>query len=498
MSLVLGVDVGSQSIKAVIVDEAGDVVSSGSAPLTMVHEHDGWADQDPYAYCCALRGAVRAATDGVQADRVVAMGLGSQVDGVVACDAVGAPLRAAIIWLDKRATKQCDQLVSAVGADLLAERTGLVADASHSAPKMMWLRDNEPQVWETAAMLAPVGSYVLHYLSGEHAQDAANASSTMVYDVTKGDFDSELCEAAGLDPAKLPHVRPSTDVVGTLRADVAADLGLPATCAVVVGTGDEHAASVGAGAIESGVVVDVTGTAEPVTTVGAEPVRDPLGLVETHGHAVPGSWLIENPGFVSGGSTLWLAGVLGISQGEIFTLARKAPPTSDGVLFLPALSGSTAPRWNDAMRGALLGLAMNHTSAHAARSVLEGCAYALRDIVDRLNALGLGHGEVRIVGGGARDDLWASIKADVLGRPVRRVLTEEATAVGAAMVAGVGAGVFADFSAASVAVQLDPDTIDPDPTAQRQYADAYGRYLAAFDAVESSLAPGPGSSARPT
>lgn len=491
MSLVLGVDVGSQSIKAVIVDECGDVVSSGSAPLTMTHQHDGWAEQDPHAYCTALRDAVRAATQGVQADRIVAMGLGSQVDGVVACAADGAALRPAIIWLDKRATKQCDQLVTAVGSELLAERTGLVADASHSAPKMMWIRDNEPQVWHDAAVLAPVGSYVLHHLSGSNAQDAANASSTMVYDVAKGDFDSELCEAAGLDPAALPPVRPSTDVVGTLRPDVAADLGLPATCAVVVGTGDEHAASVGAGAVESGVIVDVTGTAEPVTTVAAEPVRDPLGLVETHGHAVPGSWLIENPGFVSGGSTLWLAtGLLGIPQGEIFTLARGAPAASEGVLFLPALSGSTAPRWNDAMRGAFLGLAMNHTSAHAARAVLEGCAYALRDIVDRLDALGLGHGEVRIVGGGARDDLWASIKADVLGRPVRRVLTEEATAVGAAMVAGVGAGVFADFSAASVAVQLDPKAIEPDPAAQRQYADAYGRYRVAFDAVESALAGG--------
>jgi xylulokinase len=489
VSLVLGVDVGSQSIKAVIVDEGGDVVSSGSAPLTMVHEHDGWADQDPHAYCTALRDAVRAAVQGVQADRIVAMGLGSQVDGVVPCDSDGTPLRSAIIWLDKRATEEYGRLASSVGSDLLAERTGLVADASHSAPKMMWIRENEPKVWERTAVLAPVGSYVLHHLSGSHAQDAANASSTMVYDVAKGDFDDELCEAAGLDPAMLPVVRPSTDVVGPLRGDVAADLGLPSTCAVVVGTGDEHAASVGAGAIESGVVVDVTGTAEPVTTVAAEPVRDPLGVVETHGHAVPGAWLIENPGFVSGGSTLWLANLLGVPQGEIFTRATQAPPTSDGVLFLPELSGSTAPRWNDAMRGAFLGLAMNHTSAHLARAVLEGCAYALRDIVERLDALGLGHGEVRIVGGGARDDLWASIKADVLGRPVRRVLTQEATAVGAAMIAGVGAGVFADFSAALVAVQLDPNSIDPEPAAQRQYTDAYGRYLAAFDAVEKALAP---------
>lgn len=488
MSLVLGVDVGSQSIKAVIVDGSGDVVSSGSAPLTMVHEHDGWAEQDPQTYCAALRDAVRAATRGVRAERVVAMGLGSQVDGVVACDSDGAALRKAIIWLDRRAASQCDQLLDSLGPDMLAERTGLVADASHSAPKMMWIRDNEPDVWQRAATLAPVGSYVLHYLSGAHAQDAANASSTMVYDVTRGDFDTELCDAAGLDTAMLPAVRPSTDVVGTLRPDVASALGLPSTCAVVVGTGDEHAASVGAGAIESGVVVDVTGTAEPVTTVGAHPVRDPLGLVETHGHAVPGSWLIENPGFVSGGSSLWLAKVLGIQQAQIFPLAVDAPPASDGVLFLPALSGSTAPRWNDAMRGAFLGLAMNHTSAHMARAVLEGCAYALRDIVERLDALGLGKGEVRIVGGGARDNLWASIKASVLGRPVRRVLTQEATAVGAAMVAGVGAGVFADFSAASVAVHLAPTTIDPDPATEHAYADAYGRYRAAFDAVEKSLA----------
>lgn len=490
MSLVLGVDVGSQSVKAVLVDDGGTVVGAGAAGLTMVHQHDGWADQDPQAYCTALRDAVRAATAQVDPAQVVAIGLGSQVDGVIACDTAGTALRPAIIWLDKRATEQCDRLVAAVGEQALVECTGLVADASHSAPKMMWIREHEHPVWQRTAMLAPVGSYVLHQLTACHAQDAANASSTMLYDVTRGAFDTGLCAAAGLDPAMFPPIRPSTEVVGTLLPAAAAELGLPATCAVVVGTGDEHAASVAAGAIEAGVVVDVTGTAEPVTTVAAAPVRDPLGLVETHGHAVPGSWLVENPGFVSGGSTLWLgSGVLGVAQAEVFERARQAPPGSDGVLFVPALSGSTAPRWNARMRGGLFGLAMNHTSAHIARAVLEGCAYALRDIVERLEALGLGHGEIRIVGGGARDDLWATIKADVLGRPVRRVLTKEATAVGAAMVAGVGVGMFADFAAASVAVHIDPVAIEPDPATKAHYADAYGRYLAAFDAVESALAP---------
>ncbi|WP_101949396.1 FGGY-family carbohydrate kinase [Mycobacterium sp. 3519A] len=487
MSLVLGVDVGSQSIKVVLVDESGDVISTGAAALSMTHAHDGWAEQDPQRYCTALRDAVCAATAEVDSSRVTAIGLGSQVDGVVACDADGAPLRGAIIWLDKRATEQCDQLVAAVGEEALAERTGLVADASHSAPKMMWIRDHEPSVWQRTATLAPVGSYLLHHLTGIHAQDAANASSTMVYDVSRGDFDEMLCTAAGLDSSMFAPVRRSTDVAGTLLPDVAADFGLSPACEVVVGTGDEHAASVGAGAIESGVVVDVTGTAEPVTTASDAPVRDPLGLVETHGHAVPGAWLIENPGFVSGGSTLWLAGLLGVPQADVFPLACTAPAASAGVLFLPALSGATAPRWNDKMRGGLLGLAMNHTPAHIARAVLEGCAYALRDIVERPDAMGLGRGEVRIVGGGARDNLWAMIKASVLGRPVRRVLTEEATAVGAAMVAGVGTGFFADFTAASSAVRLAPTAIEPDPEACKTYAEAYQRYLAAFDAVESAL-----------
>src|ERR1700741_662969 len=211
----------------------------------MTHQHDGWAEQDPQTYCTALRDAVRAATEDIEPTRVVAMGLGSQVDGVVACGSDGEALRPAIIWLDKRATKQCDRLVAAAGADTLAERTGLVAHASHSAPKMMWIRDHEPPVWHRTATLAPVGSYLLYHLTGSHAQDAANASSTMVYDVTRGDFDESLCTAAQLDPSMFAPVRPSTEVVGTLLPRVASEFGLPAGCVVVVGTGDEHAASVG-------------------------------------------------------------------------------------------------------------------------------------------------------------------------------------------------------------------------------------------------------------
>jgi xylulokinase len=258
---------------------------------------------------------------------------------------------------------------------------------------------------------------------------------------------------------------------------------------VCVGTGDEHAASLAAGAVRPGVIADVTGTAEPVTVASPEPVVDPAQLVETHAHAAAGMFLVENPGFVSGGSTLWLAErILRCAQADVFDLAARSPAGSDGVLFVPALSGAMAPRWNSAMRGAFAGLAMNTTAEHLARAVLEGCAYALRDIVDRLDALGLADGEVRVVGGGGRSALWCQVKADVLNRPVRRVLAEEATALGAALLAGMAVGTFTDISdAVDRAVALAPDPVTPDPAGVEAYAAAYPRYRTLFDHIEEAL-----------
>jgi xylulokinase len=258
---------------------------------------------------------------------------------------------------------------------------------------------------------------------------------------------------------------------------------------VVVGSGDEHAASLGAGAVAPGTITDVTGTAEPVTAVAAELVFDPERLVETHAHAVDGAWLIENPGFVSGGSTMWLSEtVLGVPQGELFDHAAAVPAGSDGVLFLPTLCGATAPRWNDRVRGVFAGLSLNHDRGHLARAVLEGCAFALRDIVTRLDAMGLGGPEIRVVGGGARSPLWMQIKADVTGRPVRAVLAPEPTALGAAILAGVGSGMFADAAAAVArVVALAPEPILPRPDAVAVYDEAYQKYLALFDAVEVAL-----------
>ena len=486
---VIGIDVGSQSVKAALLDPDGATVATAGSPLVMRHPHAGWAEQDPTSWERALREAVRTVTAAarVRPGDVTHLGLACQVDGVVPVDEKFEPLRDAIIWLDRRAEAQVDVLTDAVGPDQIFELTGLNPDASHTAPKMMWLRDHEPDVFRAARSLPPVAGYLLARLTGVLAQDPANASSTLVYDVAAEAWSGLLLEAAGLDPALLPPIRPANEVAGELVPAAAELLGLHPGCRVIVGTGDEHAASLGAGAAGPGVIADVTGTAEPVTAAADRVVLDPERLVETHAHAVPGRLLIENPGFVSGGSTLWLArNVLGADQGEVFDLAARAPAGCDGVTFLPALSGSMAPRWNERMRGAFTGLAMNHDGDHLARAVLEGCAFALRDIVDRLDALGIG-GEVRVVGGGARSRLWLEIKAGVLGRPVRPVLAQEATATGAGLRAAPPAGTFRDCDdAAASAVELSPTTVDPDPATRERYEEAYARYRGLFDAVEGA------------
>lgn len=490
MRYVVGIDVGSQSVKAVLVDELGATVATASSPCDTSYPASGWAEQDPRRWEQAITEAVRElrSSAGIGATEVAMLALACQVDGLVALDRNLRPLRPAIIWLDRRATAQSDRLRDAVGESVLIERTGLNPDASHTAPKAMWLRDEEPENFRAARWLVSTVGHLNGWLTGEVVQDHADASSTLLYNLASRNWCSELVGLAGLDRARLPSIRSAREVIGSLRSDVAERLGLSTRCRVAVGTGDDHGAALGAGAVAPGIMVDVTGTAEPVAVPSRELVLDELRLVETHAHAVDGMLLVENPGFVSGGSTSWWARVQGISQAELFAQAALAPPGSDGALFLPTLSGSTAPRWNDRMRGCFAGLGLHHELAHMSRAILEGCSFALRDIVDRFEAMGLGGEEIRVVGGGARSPLWLQIKADVIGRPVR-VVRGETTGAGAAMLAGVAAGFFADLpEAAARMVRIDEEPVLPRQQTREAYDAAYDAYRRLFDGVEHALA----------
>jgi xylulokinase len=483
--VVIGIDVGTSSCKALALDMAGDVLARAGAEHPLEHPHPGWAEQDPRHWIEGLTATVRRVAAEVGADRVRAIGVAAQVDGIVPVDTSGRPLAPAILWLDRRASAEATALGERWGAAAIRERTGINLDASHGAPKIAWFRARGGPAATADGYLLP-GAFIAAWLCGARVIDPAAASSTMLLDLASGTWAADLVADLAIEPRQLGTLAPAHAPVGILRPHAADALGLPAGVPVVAGTGDEFGACIGAAAIDPGLVCDITGTAEPVAAASTTPLLDPTGLVETHPHAAPGRWLLESPGFVSGGARRWLAeAVMGVPADRITELAAEAPPGSDGLVFIPALGGAVTPRWNDRARGTFHGLRLGHDRRHLARAVLEGCAFALRDLVDRLDQLGLAGERVRVLGGGARDVLWPSIKADVTGRVMERLVEPEATALGGAVLAATGAGWYPDVAtAAAASAHVHEEVAEPDPGRRELYDQAYARYRAIFDALE--------------
>jgi xylulokinase len=477
--------VGTQSTKALLLDDQGTVRGRAARSYGVDHPHPGWAQQDPRDWLTAVAGATSEALSnaGARPGDVAAIGIAAQVDGIVPVDSANRAVGPAPIWMDRRAVAELAATTRQIDPVRIRLLTGSNADPSHGAPKIVWIRDRATEPVD--GYLLPV-AFVVATLTGRRALDRANASTLLLLDIASGDWSPELLEAFAVDPATLGELRPATDVVGTVLAEVADAWGLP-RCPVVVGTGDEYAACLAAGILRPGIIGDIVGTAEPVAAAAETVVRDPDGLVETHAHVAGGRWLVEHPGFVSAGSVRWLAEhVLGCTQLEIGRLAAEAPAGAAGVGFLPALGGAMTPRWDPELLGAFTGLSIGHDRRHLARAVLEGCCYAVRDIVARLDELGLGADAIRVVGGGARDDTWLRIKADVTGRVIERLAEPEATAFGAAITAGVGIGWWPDLEAAALAtVRLAPGTIEPDPTNRAAYDDGWAAHRARFEALSS-------------
>ncbi|MBA2718363.1 MAG: hypothetical protein H0U52_03830 [Chloroflexi bacterium] len=479
----MGCDVGTQSTKAILLDDQGVTVGRAARAYPTRHPAAGWAEQEPRDWLDAARGAIGDVirTAGAARSDLAAIGIAAQVDGIVAVDRSNQALAPAPIWMDRRATAEVRAATDRVGAAAILAISGANADPSHGAPKIAWLRDHledRPDAYLTPA------AFVVAQLTGRRVLDRANASSLLLLDVAGESWSATLLEAFGIDPGALGEILPATAVAGTISADLAADWGLP-SCPVVVGTGDEHAACLAAGILGPGTIGDIAGTAEPVAAASSKPVRDPDGLVETHAHVLPDRWLIEHPGFVSAGSVRWLADLLGCGPVEIGQLAAEAPPGAGGVRFQPALGGATTPRWNADVFAAFTGLGIGHDRRHLARAVIEGCCFAVRDIVDRLERLGLGADTIRVVGGGARDRTWLQAKADVTGRAVELLVEPEATALGAALIAAVGLGWFPDLDAAATStLRVDPVRFEPNQSLARQYDHGWAAYRATFDALE--------------
>jgi xylulokinase len=483
--LVVGVDVGSQGTCAQALEPDGTLVSTTRCPHALSYPRAGWAEQDCSEWSAALvrvLAEMRAACAGRE---IAAISFGSQLDGLVACAADGSALRPALIWCDRRAGDVCLEL--GVDADWLRATTGCNLDPGHVGPKIAWLARHEPDVFAAASVFALPGAWVAWQASGVLAVDPSNASSTGLLDPRTRSWSADACSALDVDPGRLPSVAAAHSVLGPLAPWLCEATGLAPSTLVVLGSGDEMAATLGAGVVEPGVVCDVMGTAEPVCAVVAAPAVDPTGVVELHPHADPETWLLENPGWLSGGAYRWFRDELGegAEYESLNELALQAPAGSDGVVWVPALAGAMAPEWNPRARAGWFGVTAAHGKAHLVRSLLEGNALALRDVLEAIAGAGHPPREIVCVAGGANGEINLTLRANVTGLPVSRPEDVETTSRGAAMLAAAGAGWFGSVAEAAHAMASPrSEPVWPDEEMRAIYDELHARHRRVYEALK--------------
>lgn len=476
-TILLGVDIGTQSLKATVVDEGLRVRGTASRGYGVNHPRPGWAEQDPKVWEDSLAPAISAALAhaGAAAADVTAIGIAGQLDGCLAVNANTEPLGPCLIWLDRRAALPVRDGL----AEHVRHRCGIIADPGHMAAKISWLKLNGAD--RSACFHQPV-SYMVSRLTGRAVMDYALASTTMLYELGGDGWSADLLEAFEIDARELPGLAEAYEPAGPLSELGARLTGLPRGITVAVGTGDDFSTPLGAGIVRPGRLACVLGTAEVVGALDAKARIDEAGLLETHAY-IGGNYFVENPGWYSGGAVEWfvqthrLAGV-----GEFNTLAAEAPAGSDGVLFLPALSGAMAPEWNANARACFYGLSAAHGLPHMARAVMEGCAFAMRDVVERLEALKVPLRAIRLLGGGARSGLWARIRADAAQLPVEIPGEVDTSPIGAAVLAAVASGSLPDVSTAAQRCDDVQSIIQPGDSGP--YDAAHARYRELFDALK--------------
>ena len=500
MSIVIGVDVGTSGTKALAIDSTGKVVASALVEYPLHSPNPGWAEQDPDDWKRASIEALSrlAASLGAAARDVKGIGLTGQMHGSVFLDAQNRVLRPAILWCDQRTAVQCDEITEKVGSDRLIQMVCNPALTGFTAPKILWLRENEPRAYEKVRKVLLPKDYIRYVLTGEFATDVADASGTLLFDVKNRTWHRELMSILGIDPEFMPPAFEGPEVTGTLSAESAQATGLPAGIPVVAGGGDQAAGGVGCGIVRRGVISSTVGTSGVVFAFADEVALDPQGRVHTFCHSVPGKWHVMGVMLSAGGSLRWyrdtfceaektLAAESGRDAYEYITdSAKTAPIGCEGLIFLPYLTGERTPHKDPYARGAFIGLTLRHTKAYLARSVMEGVAFGMRDSFEIIRQMHVAVDQVRASGGGARSPFWRQIQADVNNAPLVLINVDEGPAYGAALLATVATGMFARVEEACDATIRVVDTCQPDEDRAAEYEKWFREYQQAYRA----LAPG--------
>jgi len=483
--LLLGIDVGTSSVKAVLLDLRGNLCAVCQAEYPLHHIRPAWVEQDPedwwQATCKAIREALAKVPHG--AERVLGMAASSQAPTLLPLDRSGHPLRPAMIWMDRRAEAESVRLTELLGADEIYRITGNRPDAFYLAPRLLWLSRHEPEVLKQTWKFVQVNGYINYRLTGRLAVDPAHAVLMQMRDRSTGEWSAALCSACAVEAAQLPEVLESHSVQGEVTAEAAAATGLRPGTPVMAGTVDSPAAALEAGVAEPGIAVEMTGTSTVVIIPNDRGLTEPALIAMAH--ALPGIHLLLGAMVSSGGSLRWFRDQLGqpevraAKEGgtDAFDLltgqAAQVQPGSDGVIFLPYMMGERSPLWHTNARGVFFGLSLATSKAALLRSILEGAAFALRHNVEVALRAGAEVREMRSVGGCSRSALWNQIKADVLGLPVLLPRTTAGSPYGAAILAGMGVGAFPDVRRSLVEMIRLDRCFEPNPANHERYTQSY-------------------------
>ncbi|HEX7598269.1 MAG TPA: xylulokinase, partial [Polyangia bacterium] len=468
MTYLLGIDVSTTGVKALLVAADGQVIGSANTEQPLYTPHPLWSEQDPADWWNGAIRSVRQVLEdtGVDGSQVAAVGLTGQMHGLTLLDRAGQVLRPAILWNDGRTAAQCDEMRARLGKDRLVAITGNDALTGFTAPKILWVREHEPEVYGRVAHILLPKDYVRYRLTGGFAVDCADGAGMILMDIKQRAWSSEVLEALQIPLEWLPQVFEGPQITGTITPEAAQLTGLKAGTPVVGGGGDQAAGAVGAGAVQPGVVSLALGTSGVVFASTSAPLIEPQGRLHAFCHAVPGRWHLMGVMLSAAGSLRWYRDTFhpGLDYDSLLAPAAAIPAGCEGLLFLPYLTGERTPYPDPLARGAFVGLTIRHTEGHMVRAVLEGVAFGLRDSFELMKQAGQKEiNQVRVSGGGARSLLWRQILADVFGAELVTVNTTEGAAYGAALLAGVGAGLWANTDqACQSAVKITGSTL-PQP-----------------------------------
>jgi xylulokinase len=485
MATLIGVDVGTSGTRALAVTTGGELVAEANRPHDLLTPRPGWTEQDPGQWWEAAKAVL--AEVAAKSDDVVGLGLTGQMHGSVFLDSAGEVIRPALLWNDQRTAAECDEITARVGAERLLELAGNPALTGFQAPKILWLARHEPDAYARVASVLLPKDYVRLMLTGERATDASDAAGTLLLDVRARDWSGDILDALEIPREWMPAVHEGPEVTGALRDGLAAELGLPARLPVAAGGGDNAAAAVGVGVVREGALSTSIGTSGVIFAHRDAFSPDPSGRVHAFCHAVPGAWHLMSVTLSAGGSLSWWRDQAGADFGTLVGEAEAVEPGSEGLVFLPYLTGERTPHLDPHARGAFVGLTVRNGRGHLTRAVMEGVAFSMRDGLEIMRGLGTPDDDVRAVGGGARSPLWLALQADVYGRPVRRTVIDEGPAYGAALLGGVAAGAFADVGEASERVRLREEVTEPDPERAKRYDELYEVYTSLYPALRDAM-----------